>query len=327
MKLLRKMSFIVYDNRALPLSVALNSNVNFEIEAGMSLFITLCNRLINQCFSINKELFFENLWGIFIPQNSERANFYSWKNVSILDLADLISSRISISNNSYSYNSWSGLMSNVLDIIKFRQNEFSFKDNYLSISFLSNDIALFGVDSNRKVDSDSLVKFKERLIELGKILNLTIECTIICVNISKRIANDNSNELDSLICVAKNVLLNSSEISVNLHIMRMENSVIYFDSLLRKLIHSSKKNPRCILEFPNTTSFKGSLYLEISSVSINSFLHNHEGLSEIYFAHLLPQNFINPVTLDGYGMIVRPASLQSPSRLIYNHIYLLSISL
>jgi len=266
----------------------------------MALFSSLTSRTIQRCFGIYKEVLFESRFGIFLPQSPESTHLVMWNKLTTVTLAELLQTRCSFPTSASSLNTWRGIMSSVLSIIRFRKEELL--DSAVNLTFFTNDLALFGRKLNRNHTEESIAAFLTLLEEVRLVTSIRINCVILCVKIS-------NNSLDSHIHTAnvifKSISGNSDKFGKT-KIYQIENSSIHYEAELRFLIQNSKSMMKSVINFPSTSSFKGSVNLELLPATFKSFTSEGQRLSSLQLISIVSKDHIDPITLDGEALLARP---------------------
>ena len=306
--------FLAFDNRNLGTGyVGISSDV--ELEAGISLYQTLASRTICQCNGIYNEFLADHRFGCFIPQTSEIAKLVLWEGLSLGALSDCLKPNCTLTQDA-----WKGFMSSVLSIIKLRKKEFiRISQESVSLTFITNDVALYGNVGKRQNCVESIRALSEQLRDVRKTV-VNISVNIVCVNLSRRHPQDldSSENLDALLLQTEALLhsLFADDFDHNnsTSICRIENSSIHFEAELRLLVSRCKPLVQTKLEFPRTHTFKASIDIEICPATLQALIKLHSGLSRMQILSLIPNNGIDSIALDGQAMLIRPAILVSSSR-------------
>ena len=325
-------TILAFDNRSLD-SDASYSNLDLETDGGMNSYQKLSARMILQSFIAADEVGQKRrLSCILLPTSFEdvRSIFIDDATSTPYMQENLKSSHSLLTHANVLSDSWTGLFTNILKAVERIQTTTTIcKDTPINLIILTQDVALFGYKYWRQVDEESVHAFASELKVLKEQTRRGVNVKMVCFNISSSLEQDYT--LDQLRLksekIIHNELLNTFtlpaysrlEIASSLtstsnfcsvfSLSCMDNSIVYYESVLRTLILSTRKLFVSRLIFPKTSLLEAFVEVELTPYSLSAMKIIHPGLTKLHSVRFMSNVAIAADNIDGNAISVRPVEI------------------
>ena len=320
------MSLIAFDNRNL--EYGLYSNVDVETASGLFSYINLTRRMIYHLYGISREVLSDDIFGIFLPNPDVGVRFEEWKGMKFSTLLEILNTQCSLITSSQALSdSWGGFLTSIVRTIKGKQSLFS-KKKELQVTIFTHDVALYGFTHQRCFDEENVLAFATSLKELREVINVNIK--IFCINISGDHDTEFVRVLHTLILKSENFIRRESENLTTCHetkgfcIICTENNSLYFEAILREIVQNCRPLILSRLHLPKTSSFEASIDVELAPCTLQSLNQIQSGQMESL--QLIGSCAIDATNIDGFAMLMRPATLQNHKRSRNNQLLFLALA-
>ena len=341
-------SILAFDNRSLDNGVCY-SNFDLETDNSMNSYQKLSMRMILQSLvAVDENSKKNRLSNIILPTSFQSVGPVSIDETTTIPfLQETIRSNHSLmSHANVLSDSWTGLFTNILNLTS-HINKAILPSNQkpIVLTVLTNDVALFGYKDRRRLDELSVTKFASELKKLKEEVAQGVYVKMICVNIST--SNEQDHSLDQLRLKSEKIIqdeiqdMPSSFLLSTCHsktttttttttnmfsLLCMENSSMYYESLLRMLILSSINIFTSKLIFPKTSFLEASLDVELVPYTLSAMNSFQPGLAKMNSIQLIPNTAIAAGNVDGHALLVRPAEITYAPKNRSNMMFFVALS-